>query len=243
MLVAALCTLAGVVVLLSLARWQADRAIWKEGLIAELSQRLAAPAVNLPGPNSWRDLRADTSEFVRVTFLAEFEPGQEALVYTTGSSVRPDVRGVGYWVLSPARLPGGGVVVVNRGFVPQGRENIEDIKGTPRGLARIVGVMRWPEVPSVFTPDGDLPRNLWFARDHGAIAKAKGWGEVAAFYIEQEAPAAPSGLPQVGTLVPDLPNNHRQYEITWVGLAIVLVAVFGVFFQRWYRREGQGAGH
>src|SRR5215470_17310606 len=188
MVVAAVCALAGVIVLLSLARWQASRATWKEGLIAELSQRLAAPPVSLPAPDGWRDLSSGTSEFVRVAFLAEFEPGEEALVYTTGSSMRPDVKGVGYWVLSPARLVGGGVVVVNRGFVPEGRQ---DAKGRqPAGPAKIVGVMRWPETPGVFTPSGDPGRNLWFARDHQAIAKAKGWGQVAPFYVEQEAPAA-----------------------------------------------------
>lgn len=237
MVVATVCALAGVVVLISLARWQALRATWKEGLIAELSQRLAASPVGLPARDDWRDLRADTSEFVRVAFLAEFEPGEEALVYTTGSSMRPDVKGVGYWVLSPARPVSGGVVVVNRGFVPEGRQDAKG-RGPPAGPTKIVGVMRWPETPGIFTPAGDTARNLWFARDHQAIANAKGWGQVAPFYIEQEAPTVAGNLPQAGTLVPDLPNNHRQYEITWAGLAIVLVVVFGVFFQRWYRNEG-----
>ena len=236
MMIAAICACAGIVVLLSLARWQATRAIWKEALIADLTQRLAAPAVEIPTPSAWRDLNADTSEFVRVNFSAELVPGEEALVYTSGSSLRPDVKGAGYWVLALARLSGGGLVVVNRGFVPEGRQ---DAKTRPApqqtGVARIVGIMRWPEARGAFTPSDDPVRNLWFVRDHMAIAKEKGWGIVAPFYIEQEAPAAPGGLPQVGTLVPNLPNNHRQYELTWAGLAIVLAGVFGTFLWRWYR--------
>jgi surfeit locus 1 family protein len=236
MLIAAVCAFAGIVVLLSLARWQATRATWKEALIADLSLRLAAPPVDVPAPDAWRDLDANAAEFVRVSFLAELVPGEEALVYTSGSSLRPDVKGAGYWVLALARLSGGGLVVLNRGFVPEGRQDAKArAAGQQSGVARIVGVMRWPEAHGVFTPNDDPVRNLWFVRDHIAIAKEKGWGAVAPFYIELEAPSEPGGLPQVGTLVANLPNNHRQYELTWALLAVVLAGVFGTFFWRWYR--------
>jgi len=57
---------------------------------------------------------------------------------------------------------------------------------------------------------------------------AKGLGAVAPFYVEQESPAAPGGLPQVGKLQPSLPNNHLGYALTWYGLAVVLVVAFGI---------------
>ena len=56
-------------------------------------------------------------------FAAPLAPDEEALVYTSGSAFRPDVSGPGYWVFAPARLAGGGVVIVNRGFVPEGRQD------------------------------------------------------------------------------------------------------------------------
>jgi cytochrome oxidase assembly protein ShyY1 len=89
--------------------------------------------------------------------------------------------------------------------------------------------MRWPETPGLFTPAGDPGRNLWFARDPAAMAAAKGLGAVAPFYIEQESPSVPGGLPQVGKLQPSLPNNHLGYALTWYGLALVLVVGFGVW--------------
>jgi surfeit locus 1 family protein len=106
----------------------------------------------------------------------------------------------------------------------------------------VVGAMRWPEARSVFTPNDDPAHNLWFARDQLAIAKEKGWGTVAPFYVEQEQPVPPDRFPQAGTLVPNLPNNHRQYELTWIGLALVLTAVFGVYFWRWYGAQSVGGG-
>jgi surfeit locus 1 family protein len=52
---------------------------------------------------------------------------------------------------------------------------------------------------------------------------------VAPFYVEQEAPAPPGGLPQPGQLVVALADNHLQYALTWYGLAAGLAAVFGAW--------------
>ena len=86
--------------------------------------------------------------------------------------------------------------------------------------------MRWPDARHWFTPNDEPAHNLWFSRDPQAIAAAKGLGPVAPFYVEQESPAPPGGLPQPGKLVVELPDNHLQYALTWYGLAIVLVVSF-----------------
>jgi surfeit locus 1 family protein len=120
--------------------------------------------------------------------------------------------------------------MVNRGFVPEGRQDpATRPEGQMAGQVDIVGVMRWPETPGLFTPAGDPARNLWFARDPAAMAAAKGLGAVAPFYIEQESPSVPGGLPQVGKLQPSLPNNHLGYALTWYGLALVLVVGVGIW--------------
>ena len=129
------------------------------------------------------------------------------------------------------------MVVVNRGFVPEGRQDpATRAEGQVAGVVDIVGVMRWPEPRGMFSPKDDPARNLWFTRDHRAMAAAKNWGEVAPFYVEQEAPPAPGGLPQVGKIRAELPDNHLGYAITWYGLALMLVGVFG-FWLRARARE------
>jgi surfeit locus 1 family protein len=224
--VAALCAL---VVLLWLGTWQVERKAWKEALIATVTERFAAPPVRLPPPAEWPRLDPSNDEFRRVGFSAEWLNDKEALVYTTGSSLRADAAGPGYWVFTPARVLGG-IVMVNRGFVPEGRQDpATRPDGQTAGPVDIVGVMRWPETPGLFTPAGDPARNLWFARDPAAMAAAKGLGAVAPFYIEQESPSVPGGLPQVGKLQPSLPNNHLGYALTWYGLALVLVVGVGIW--------------
>ena len=228
---ATIAAVVGVAILCGLGVWQVERKAWKENLIATLNARLAEPPADLPPRTAWKGLKADGHEWRRVTFPAEFIPGQEALVYTAGSPFRPDVKGPGYWVLAPARLAGGSVVVIDRGFVPLDRKDAAS-HAAPKNLIDIVGVMRWPEQSGTFTPGADVKENVWYARDLKAIAAAKRWSDVAPFYIEQEAPVPPGGLPKPGRLVVNLPNNHLQYVITWFGLALGLAGVYVVWLIR-----------
>jgi surfeit locus 1 family protein len=220
--------LAGFVVLIGLGAWQLERKSWKENLIADLNARTSAPPVSVPvAPDQSRD------EFARVRAAVQFAAGQDALVYTAGSALRPDISGAGYWVLSPARV-GGRVIVVNRGFVPVQQK--DKIAAPPAGQVEITGALRWPEEPGMFTPADDPQHNLWYRRDPVAIAQAKGWGALAPFYIEQDAPQI-SGAPKVGRLVVNLPDNHLQYAITWFGLAGALAAVYLIWLRSRLRQS------
>jgi len=215
------------VVLVGLGTWQIERKAWKEGLIAALDAQLAAPPIALPPPATWTRLDRKSDEFRRVAFSAAFDNSKEALVFAPPSTFRRDVSGPGYWVFAPAGLADGKIVMVNRGFVPDGRQ---DPKSRPQGQITgpigIVGSMRWPDTRHWFTPDDEPAKNLWFSADPQAIAAAKGIGAVAPFYVEQESPVPPEGLPKPGKLVVTLPDNHLQYALTWYGLAIVLVIMF-----------------
>ena len=226
-------TLAGLVILIGLGVWQLDRKVWKENLITTLNTRLGRAPEDLPPRASWAQLREDKEEFRRVVFPAEFLDGEEALVYTAGSPLRPDVKGPGYWVFAPARLAGGSIILVNRGFVPADRKDPGTrSEGAPHGTVDIVGVLRWPETRNSFTPADDPKNNVWFLRDSNSIAKFKTWLTAAPFYIDQEGPVPPGALPKPGKLEVRLPDNHLQYAITWFGLALALAGVFIVWLAR-----------
>jgi surfeit locus 1 family protein len=221
-----LAVLAAFLALVGLGTWQLQRKAWKEGLIATLTERLAAPPVPLPDPAKWPQLSREDFEFRRVVFPAEYLHDREALVYSVGSSLRAgEPTGPGYNVFTPARLLNGAIVMVNRGFVPEAlRDPATRADGQIAGTVNVIGVIRWPDTPSMFTPAANPERNLWFARDPIAIAAAKGL-EAAPFYIEQESPVPAGGRPLPARLRPNLPNNHLQYVITWYGLAVALLLV------------------
>jgi surfeit locus 1 family protein len=227
-----------VAILIGLGIWQLDRKTWKENLILTLNMRLAAPAQDLAPRNDWPRLVQGVNEYQRVTFPAEFIDGEEAFVYTPGSPLRPDVKGPGYWVLSPARLAGGSIVIINRGFVPVDRRDpATRSAGAPRGTVEVVGVMRWPEPRGMFTPADDPNGNLWYLRDPKAISDAKKWETAAPFYIDQEGPVPPGGLPLPGKLEVHLPDNHLQYALTWFGLALAMAGVYVVWLTGRLRRR------
>jgi surfeit locus 1 family protein len=227
----------GVTILIGLGIWQLDRKTWKENLIATVTSRIAGPPVDLPPRSAWPRLVQQANEFSRVTFPAEFLPGEEVLVYTSGSPFRPDVTVPGYWVFAPAQLAGGSIVLVNRGFVPMERKDpATRPDGNVRGTVEIAGAMRWPEARGLFTPADDPKTNVLYARDIQAMAAAKKWAAAAPFYIDQEGPVPPGGLPLPGKIEVHLPDNHLGYAITWFGLALGLAGVYVAWVARRLRR-------
>ena len=240
LLIPAIATLAMLVVFLGLGIWQIERKAWKEALIDTLTRRLEAQPQDLPPSVDWTRLDPANAEFRRVRLNVQFSKSNDALVYTSGSQIRDDVKGQGYFVFSPAKLAGGETVVVNRGFTP------DKTYPPSEGAQQIIGVLRWPEPPSWFTPERDSA-GIWYARDHLAMAQAQGWGQaggqVAPFYIEQEDPVPPGGVPHPSVLKVRLRNDHLQYAITWFGLAAVTAIMFALWARR--RREqavGSGRG-
>src|SRR5262249_35855164 len=139
------------VTFLALGTWQVQRKAWKEQLIETLERRLSAAPTVLPGRDRWQALTPAENEFQRVKFVAAYAPGDEALVYAAATTLRPDVMGPGYWVLARTRLPSGEQIVVDRGFIPEGRQRpwAHD-EGEIAGPQESVGVLRWPEERGLF---------------------------------------------------------------------------------------------
>jgi cytochrome oxidase assembly protein ShyY1 len=229
-------TLLTLALLIGLGVWQLQRRVEKHALIAALTERLAAAPEALPPSAQWSALTPAHDEFRRVRFSAVYESRPDAMVYSAGSTIREDISGPGTWAFLPARLPTGETIVINTGFV---QNTMQDRGQQDRGVAGLVtgqpialtGYIRFPESAGALTPRENIAKRLWFTRDHLAIARALGWGEVAPFYIDLETPAPESGIPKPGPLEVHLKDDHLQYAITWFGLAGTVVIAFGVWWR------------
>lgn len=236
LLLPALFTFAGVALLVALGIWQLERKMWKERLISAISTQMSRPPQVLPASSSWAQLTQAEAEFRRVRFSAALGR-EQAYVYAPSAGARRGELGPGYFVFARARLADGMQVVINRGFVPEGRQQKAQASATHVSESiEIVGALRWPESSRFFSPADDPASNLWFRRDHVAIAAAKGWGSVGPFYVELQSPTPPGGLPLAGPVSITLKNNHMAYAVTWFGLAAGLLAVF-LFFALERRRN------
>jgi surfeit locus 1 family protein len=235
-LVPAIAATVAFAVLMALGAWQLQRKTWKENLVATLAERMSASPSPLPPRGQWQALTPAADEFRRVRARAQFDPKIEARVYSGGAGLRGDVKTPGYFAFAPARLPDGATVVVNRGHVDNSNPDasLKPI-AVPADAVDVVGVMRWPEPPGSFVSAHSDRQDLWFVRDHRAMAQRNGWGEVAPFYVEMEGPAPPGEVPRPGRVTVKLRNDHLGYALTWFGLAAVLVVAFGFWARSRHR--------
>ena len=202
-------------------------------LIASLTERLAAPPVALAAHQAWPTLDAADDEYHRVQFSAQFDHAGEALVYASSRPFDPmfpdRATGCSHRHGSPTAASSSSIAAScrkagrtrNRG--PMGKSPARSILSAPCA-GRIYGTGS-PQMTTRRITSGS-------PRDPQVHCRRKGadfGSAVAPFYIEQEAPVPPGGLPQPGKPVVVLPDNHLQYAITWFGLATALVVVFVVW--------------
>ncbi|MBQ0822792.1 SURF1 family protein [Microvirga sp. HBU67558] len=233
LIIPGLAALVALAILVGLGTWQLQRKAWKEDLIAQIEARAYGEPGAIVPETDWTAWRADQDEFRKVrvtgTFLHEFE----APVYGLAPGDRQGAPLQGYYLVTPLKLAGGAIVMVNRGFVPMDLRDPARRPGSqPAGEVTLTGLVRAPEARNTFTPKDDPGRNQWFARDPQAIAAAHGLTRVAPFLIDADGSPNPGGWPRGGLTPLTLPNNHLQYAVTWFGIALTLIGVFTAFAWR-----------
>ena len=232
-----LASLIALAILLGLGTWQIERKTWKEELIARIVRQTKAEPVAPPEPGTWDPGR---DEFRHVRVSGRFDNDREALVHGLAAGETPGRALQGYYVITPFQRADGGVVLINRGFVPTELKAQADRRdGLIEGPTTVTGILRASEARGMFVPEADPVRGEWFTRDIASIAAARGVADPAPYLIEADAVPGQTTWPRGGQLKVDLPNNHLQYAFTWFALALCLIGVFGMFA---YRRLNDSDG-
>ncbi|AIB11294.1 hypothetical protein ABAZ39_04550 [Azospirillum argentinense] len=232
---ATLITVPAVLVMLGLGTWQMQRLEWKEDLVRRVEQRLHAPPIPLPSTIT----DPEALEFRPVTVSGRFLNDKEMLLVA-----RPRQGQAGYELLTPLQRPaeeGGGVVLVNRGFLPMDkRAPASRPESRVEGPVTVTGLVRLPQPAGWLQPGNRPGAESWMRLDPPAMAASAGLETVAPLVVEMTPDPARGNAPQTGMLngiqpLVELPNNHRQYAFTWYSLAATLIVVY-VLSQR--RRTG-----
>jgi surfeit locus 1 family protein len=215
-------------ILLALGLWQLDRKAWKESLIAQIDARARGEPAEIMPEAQWPEWRPADHEFRHVratgTFLHDKEMPVHGLLSQRGSALQ------GFYVFTPLRVRSGAIVLVNRGFVPGDlRDPTRRADSQPVGDVTVTGLVRAPETRGWFMPENQPGRNEWFVRDVAQMAKARGLERVAPFWIDADAIPNATSWPRPGQTNLAIPNNHLGYALTWFGIALALVGVFGVW--------------
>lgn len=229
-----LASLVALCILIGLGVWQVERKAWKEGVISRIVTESRAAPVAPPTAEAWDP----AMEFRHVRVAGRFLNNKETLVHGLAAGETPGRALQGYYVVTPFIRDDGGVVLVNRGFVPTELKAQADRKnGLVEGQTEVTGILRASEPRGMFVPAPDPARGEWFNRDVAGIAAGRGLNDVAPYLIEADAAPGQTTWPRGGQLRVDLPNNHLQYAFTWFGIAACLVGVFSVY--AWRRIRGE----
>jgi len=217
-------------ILLSLGAWQIKRMNWKNNLIETITSRVNQAPRPVPAMAAWKQLDLEDLNYRPVEARGTYDLTEEVHIFTQVAPGNARYSGTGFWVIAPFYLKRGGVVLVNRGFVPE-KFKQPRTRNTARlaGEQTIAGIIKTNQGTNYFTPQTDFKRNIWFTRDAGLISEHLELKNAAPFFISLTRGAAATDLPQPREIKVSLPNNHLGYAITWFGLALTLIGVFVVF--------------
>ncbi|MEZ5833719.1 MAG: SURF1 family protein [Dongiaceae bacterium] len=217
-----------IIVMIGLCIWQVQRLHWKEGLIAERESRVTAEPIALPPVGT----DPETVEYRRVHLEGTFLHDKE--LYLGARSMNGNV---GYQILTPFALAGGGTVLIDRGWVPVERKAPERrAEGQLAGTQTVEGVVRVPPGKAWMQPDNEPGKNMWFFVDLPAMAAASGIDFRTDLYVDAGPAENPGKYPVGGQTRIELPNDHLQYAITW-GLLAAALAVIYVLYHLKLERE------
>lgn len=230
-------TIVAFALLVGLGYWQLQRLAWKEGLLAQISERTGAE------PQPLADILArpgDDPEYRHVSVSGRFLHDHEQYLWA------PDAKaGPGYHVYTPLEYRSGSVVWINRGFVPDAKKVAASRhEGQPEGDVTVTGLIRVPAAEqAMFAPDNAPERNFYYWASLGemhAAAFSAGAMDKAPYFVDADAqPANAGGWPKGGVTRVSLSNRHLEYAMTWFGLAGALIAVYAAFVVSRVRRQGE----
>ena len=216
--------------LVLLGNWQIERREEKHALIGKVEDRIKASPVTLEDVIKRRD-GGDDIEYLRVRVVGVFDHAKERYLFATFKGMK------GWHVYTPFKLAGGMVVFVNRGFVPDALKSpVTRKEGQVSGVTKVTGLVRKAGRRGYFDADNDVVRNIWYWRDlKHMVASVFSTGGIYVYPFFVEAEASPDGVqwPMGGVTRLAFPDNHFQYALTWYGLAITILAVYGFFLRNW----------
>ena len=240
MITKAILTIVGIALFfgfVTLGTWQVQRRAWKLDLMERVETRLHQPPISVS-----QLLGSEPADRIgeQHAYQPVFAEGLWLADKTIFSQALTEL-GAGFWAITPLQTANGQIVLVNRGFVPEGqRANAE---APSPGPTRVEGLLRASESGRGFLRENDAANNKWYSRDVNAIGKALGLANVAPFFIDQGIPsnahvnananantdggpgtAALQGpWPRSGMTVVKFHNSHTVYILTWYGLALMVL--------------------
>ncbi len=206
-----------------LGNWQVNRLAEKETMLSAVAERIGLAPVGLPATAEWVGFDPQTYDFRQIEVTGIFDHSNTVRVFTSLTKTVGTYSGAGYWVVAPLLLDQGGIIFVNRGFIPEGAAGRFITGGAgPTGEVTIVGVGRISEKVNSFTPGADFQNSIDWVRNIDRLAQFLNDDStpILQLYLDQQAGEI-GALPQGGETKLTIINRHFEYALTWYALALL----------------------
>ena len=205
--------------------WQIHRGQQKQALEQQYAAAARQPPVALKaGAVPPAGLAA-----VAVSATGRYDAGRQLLL---DDQVQDGVPGYDVW--TPLRLDGGGLLIVNRGWLPQGPSRRElPLLPAPDGEVSVQGLWRSLPVPGLRLGPSCVPGQAPAAWPQIALYPTA--ADLACYYGEPVpagelllAPQAPGGFARQWRIndIGFPPSRHFGYAAQWFALGLTLLALF-----------------
>lgn len=207
---------------LALGFWQLERAGEKELINATRAARVGEAPIRLSA-----EMRGDGGDFRyrRVWMVGEYDAEHSFLVDNQVQG-----QAVGYHVLTPFRIDGGPAVLVNRGWVPQGRDRqqLPETGPLPAGRLRVQGTLDAFHRVGLRLKGAEIPAEGWPAvvqlPEADALSRRLGY-PVQAYQVLLD-PDAEAGYVRQWHAARLDPGKNRGYALQWFLFAAVAAFLF-----------------
>ena len=213
---------------LFLGSWQLQRLEWKQNLIAKVETgQKERPVIVKDLPENLAEM--NQFEFRKVILPGNFEHTHE--FHLAGR--RSDQGEPGFDVVTPFRIAeNGGLILVNRGWVPSNKKEPKDRTEDARfdGILLVSGMLVKPSPAPIFMPKNNPETNVWLVADIDAMSKIVG-EKLPPVILETINAAPPPGslpIPRKDGVI-ELLNDHLSYAFTWFSLAFAGLAIFFIY--------------
>lgn len=200
---------------------QTQKLAENDRLSAIVNARIKQAPIGLPPLAEWVGFDPQIYNFRPLTVSGKFDFGGTVLVFTRLSKARGVFSGPGYWVMTPLYLDGGGIVFINRGFVPkQSASRFKQGGVEAQGTVTINGLGRVSQQVNSFTPGTDFKDRVEWVRNIKRLAQFIDTenAKIAPIYIDVEA-SQPGALPQGGETRVNFASLYWQYALIWFLMA------------------------
>lgn len=206
------------VILMSLGTWQVMRLHQKNELLNSIKEKISAPLLD-----QTKKYPRTPEEWKKLTYQPILLEGAWVNLHSFKLIPRTYEGQVGYQWLVPLQLPDQQVVLIDRGFVPDGQAILpsrESDKVTVQGIGLVP-----PERKPWQTPENIPSRGLWTWLDMTALQHEIGVRDMAPIVVYELRTPGSDEYPIGGQFPTPANNRHAQYAMTWYMLALVLLFI------------------